>query len=682
MNRDTDCSGALLDVARSTATQRDLPALLLELVTSLRRCASFDRLSLVLHDPVRDVMRLHSVAAFHPTSRSVEEMPVDDTPAGVAWRTQKPFVVPSLAAESRFPVVTEILRGEGMASYCALPLTSPLRRLGALVFASEEEDAFDPASLSFLEQLTGQVALAVDNTLHHEDAERAQQALSRERNQLRLLLEANNTLVSNLDLRTLFAAIIVTLRKLVPHEYTSLTVYDEEKDAFELRALEFAGKGLVTERMLFPPNATPAGITFAAGEPRRFSRADLEQMSHEFVKLLLAEGVQSVCCVPLTVRDHRLGTLNVGRLSGEPFTDEETELLAAVANQIAFAVENSLAFQCIEALKDKLAAENVYLQEEIRTGQNFEDIVGDAPALRRVLELVETVAPTTSTVLIRGETGTGKELIARAIHDRSERRERAFVKVNCAAIPTGLLESELFGHERGAFTGAIAQRIGRFELANGGTLFLDEVGDIPIELQPKLLRVLQEQEFERLGSSRTLRVDVRVVAATNRDLEAMVEQGSFRRDLYYRLDVFPIPLPPLRERRTDIPRLVRYLTQRLARRINKRIESIPADAMTALSDYHWPGNVRELENVIERAVILTHGSVLQVPLGELRALSHAPPLPGDGTLEATEREAIVRALRESGWVIGGATGAAARLGMKRTTLQSRMRKLGIERPQP
>jgi formate hydrogenlyase transcriptional activator len=680
MKSEIEVSCDLLEVARSIATQRDIHTLLLDLFESLRKCASFDHLSLVLHDPTRDVLRLHSIAASHPTHGIVEEIAVEETPAGVAWQTQQPFVMADLDRETRYPIGDKKMRGWGMRSYCAIPLTSPLRRLGALGFASAKENAFEPDTVSFLERLTSQVALAVDNTLHHEAAERAQQELARERDRLRLLLEVNNTLVSNLELRPLFSAIIGTLRKLIPHELTTLVIWDEERKVMDLRALEFAGTSLFTEGMSVPPEVTPSGIAFAAGKPMRFARADLERLSHEFVTRLLAEGVQSMCCVPLTVRDHRLGTLNVGRLSGEEFTAEEVASLAAVANQIAFAVENSLAFQEIAALKDKLAAENIYLQEEIRTGHNFEDIIGETPALERVLEMVETVAPTGSTVLIRGETGTGKELIARAIHQRSERRERSFVQVNCAAIPTGLLESELFGHERGAFTGAIAQRVGRFELANGGTLFLDEIGDIPIELQPKLLRVLQEQEFERLGSSRTLRVDCRLVAATNRDLEKMVEAGTFRRDLYYRLNVFPIPLPPLRERRADIPHLVHYLTQRLARRLNKRIDSIPADAMTALCDYHWPGNVRELENVIERAVILTRGPVLQVPVSELRAPS--PPPAGEGSLEATEREAILRALGETRWVIGGAEGAATRLGMKRTTLQSRIRKLGISRPQP
>src|SRR5262249_11909768 len=419
----------------------------------------------------------------------------------------------------------------------------------------------------------------------------------------------------------------------------------------------FAGKGLVTERMLQTPNETPAGIAFAAGEPRRFNRADLEQLPHEFVKQLLAEGVQSVCSVPLTVRDRRLGAFNVGRLSGEFFTDEDEDLLSDVASRVALAVENSLTFQKIDALKNRLAAENSYLQEEIRSRHNFEDIIGDAPALKRVLEMVEIVAPTGSRVLVLGETGTGKELIARAIHERSERRERSFVKVNCAAIPTGLLESELFGHERGAFTGAVAQRVGRFELADGGTLFLDEIGDIPVELQPKLLRLVQEQECGRLGGSRPLRVDVRLAAATNRALEEMVEEGTFRRDLYYRLNVFPIRLPPLRERRGDIPYLVNHLTQRLSRRLNKQIDSIPADTMEALLGYRWPGNVRELENLVERAVILTRGSVLRVPVSELREPSH--PLRGAATLEDTERDAILRALRETRWVIGGSAGAAA-----------------------
>ena len=566
----------------------------------------------------------------------------------------------------------------GSRSCCVLPLTTPLRRLGGLSFASQDEDAFSDSDVEVLQELTTQVALAVDNTLHHEAARQAQQQLACERDRLQLLLEVNNALVSNLEPRVLFSEIATCLRRVVAHDYTSLAVYDRERNAFDMWALEFAGKGLIKEHMFVPVEGSPAGTAFTAGEPARFGRADLAALESDVGRALLAEGIQSMCSVPLTVHDRRLGTLSIGRLGGEPFTEGDAELLASVASQVAFSVENARAFQEIAQLKDKLAAEKVYLEDEIRTEYNFEDIIGESSGLKRVLRQVETVAPTDSAVLIRGETGTGKELIARAIHDLSGRRGRTFVKVNCAAIPTGLLESELFGHERGAFTGAIAQRIGRFELADGGTLFLDEVGDIPLELQPKLLRVLQEREFERLGSTRTKRVDVRVVAATNRNLEEMVAGGTFRNDLYYRLDVFPITLPPLRERPEDVPPLVRYFVQKFARRMNKRIETIPAEAMTALSRYAWPGNVRELENAVERAVILTSGPTLRVPVAEFHGRAVAPS-GGATTLEATEREAILRALHETNWVLGGPHGAAARLGLKRTTLQSRIQRLGIDR---
>jgi formate hydrogenlyase transcriptional activator len=393
-------------------------------------------------------------------------------------------------------------------------------------------------------------------------------------------------------------------------------------------------------------------------------------------------GSPKNCSIPLMSHDRVLGALDLGSRDEDAFRPEEVELLGQVANQIAIAVENAQAYREITELKERLAKEKLYLEEEIRTEHNFEEIVGESDSLRRVLKQIETVAPTDSTVLIRGETGTGKELIARALHELSPRRQGTFVKINCAAIPTGLLESELFGHEKGAFTGAIMQKIGRFELAHQGTLFLDEVGDIPPELQPKLLRVLQEQEFERLGSTRTVRVDVRLVAATNRDLAQMAAEGEFRSDLYYRLNVFPVVLPPLRDRRDDIPRLVRHFAQKVARRMGRRIETIPAEAMDTLVAYPWPGNVRELENVIERAVILSPGSVLQINLGELEAA----PVPTDNhnasavTLNDAEREHILDALRETRWVLGGPNGAAARLAMKRTTLQSKMKKLGISRP--
>ena len=549
--------------------------------------------------------------------------------------------------------------------------------MGALGFGSLDESAYDETDLDFLHQVATQVAVAVDNALNYQSVQRYQQALFRERDHLRLLLEVNNAVVSNLELKPLFSAITTSLRKVIRHEYTSLALYEAESHRLRLHALDFPeGKGLIHEGAHAPIDQSPGGLAFTTRKPVLLNAEDLKQFQSEFVRQLNAEGVQSVCCLPLITPSRILGTLNLASLRDGNFSETDADLLSQVAGQIAIALENALAFREIDELKNQLAKEKLYLEDEIRTEYNFEEIIGESTALKRILSQVETVAPTDSTVLILGETGTGKELIARAIHNLSGRHERTFIKMNCAAIPTGLLESELFGHERGAFTGAIAQKIGRFELAHQGTLFLDEVGDIPLEMQAKLLRVLQEQEFERLGSPRTLRVNVRLVAATNRDLARMVADRAFRSDLYYRLNVFPITAPPLRERPEDIPLLVRYFAQRDARRMRKRIETIPTETLTALCHYPWPGNIRELENLIERSVILSQGPDLRVSLGELKAQATAAS-DGAVTLEAAERDHILRALREANGVIGGPAGAAARLGMKRTTLQSRMKKLGI-----
>src|SRR5438067_2314621 len=411
----------LLDVSHATASHRDLESLLGDLADLLRRVARFDRLAIVLHDPERDLMRLHTIVSLEPTFTTDLELPVPESPAGLVWQTQRPLVVPRIDGETRFPEVRRMLRAEGMRSFCVLPLTTPLRRLGGLSFASQDEDAFSDADVEVLQELTSQVALAVDNTLHHEAAQQAQQQLASERDRLRLLLEVNNALVSNLEPRALFSAIATCLRRVVAHDYTSLAVYDPKRNAFDMSAIEFAGKGFVKEHVSVPLDGSPAGTAFAAGRPVRLERADLEGLSAEVARLLLAEGIQSMCCVPLTVHDRRLGTLNIGRLGSEPFTAEDAELLAGVANQVAFSVENALAFQEIAELKDRLAAEKVYLEDELRTDYNFEEIIGDSPALKRVLHQVETVAPTDSAVLVLGETGTGKELSARAIHDLSRR---------------------------------------------------------------------------------------------------------------------------------------------------------------------------------------------------------------------------------------------------------------------
>jgi formate hydrogenlyase transcriptional activator len=395
---------------------------------------------------------------------------------------------------------------------------------------------------------------------------------------------------------------------------------------------------------------------------------------------ITASGLKRACFVPLATHRETLGFLVLNRRAAAPFDPAELTRSSQAAAQIAMALENALAFREIAALKDRLARENIYLEEEIRGAQHFGEIVGESKALKRILSQVATVASTDANVLLLGETGTGKELIARAIHGAGDRRGRALVTVNCATSPAGLLESEWFGHERGAFTGALAQKIGRFELAHQGTLFLDEIGDVPLELQSKLLRALQQREIERLGSTRTIRVDFRLVAATNRDLEEMVAKREFRSDLYYRLNVFPIRIPPLRERREDIPLLVRYFAQRFAKDLRRPIESVSRESMEMLCRWPWPGNIRELQNVIERAVILSQGTVLTVPRSEFEA--PLPAMPSPVTLEEAERDHILRALEETGWVIGGAGGAAARLGLKRTSLVSTMRRLGVVRPRP
>jgi formate hydrogenlyase transcriptional activator len=511
--------------------------------------------------------------------------------------------------------------------------------------------------------------------------------------QYRALLAVAGAVIAHRDLPALFHDLANSLHPVVRFDYLALVLHEAASDTVRLHVLEPAEPTLLSSPKSDPVDESPAGLVLRTQQPLIISNVAAQKRWPRFVERTQPFGVQSACDLPLTTARRRLGMLVFASKQSATYDAADVDFLQLVANQVAVAVENALAFQEIEALKDQLSKEKAYLEEEVRTEHDFGEIVGESTALRQVLKKVETVASTNSTVLICGETGTGKELIARAIHDLSPRKGRTFVKLNCAAIPTGLLESELFGHEKGAFTGAISQKVGRFELAHQGTLFLDEVGDIPLELQPKLLRVLQEQEFERLGSTRTIRVDVRMVAATNRDLAQMVVDGRFRSDLYYRLNVFPLVLPPVRERPDDIPRLVRHFTQGFARRMGRRIETIPSAILEALVRYPWPGNVRELQNVIERAVILSPGLSLQVPLGDLRRVEgggrreevFAPPpsslLPQPSkTLADAEREHILGTLRETGWVVAGPKGAAVRLGMKRSTLQKKMKKLGICRP--
>ena len=522
---------------------------------------------------------------------------------------------------------------------------------------------------------------------------RPEHSYKEERDRLRLLLDLNAAVNSHLDLPELLSAVDSCLKRIFRHEYTSLLVYDPSSSVGDLPAMYRSDNPFVrmVPRTPWTFRHSPAGRALDENRPIVARNVDdLLAYKNPAVDEYVANGFRSTACAPLLAHGKAFGGLNVASKRQDTFGGGEVEFLVQVASQITPAVQNAFAFREIQSLKDKITREKVYLEDELQ--HEFQEIIGKSAPLRKALKDVETVAPTGSTVMIWGETGTGKELIARAIHTLSGRKKGTFVKLNCAAIPTGLLESELFGHEKGAFTGALSQRIGRFELADGGTLFLDEVGDIPAELQPKLLRVLQEHEFERLGGNRTVRVNVRVVAATHRDLPLMVSERMFRSDLYYRLNVFPITLPALRERGEDIELLVRHFTQRCARRMNKRIDSIPAETMAALQSYPWPGNVRELENFIERAVILTQGSALVAPLASLERARPAAPMKADRSfaspsaadeptsLADVEREHILKVLKEANWIVGGQRGAAARLGMHRTTLQNRMLRLGITRP--
>jgi formate hydrogenlyase transcriptional activator len=670
---------SLLDVSKAILQHRDLAGLFHDLSTRLRSVLRFDFLNLVLHDSSTNTMRLHilETAREDRVEAPQLELTPEESPSGWVFLHQQPLVIPDVRMETRWPSVMELLRRNDILTSCWLPLTTAQHRLGALVFGFGSASAAEE-QLDIMQQVAAQVAVAVDNTLNFEKAEKYQRQLALERDRLQVLLEITNTLVSELDIRDLFPSITACVRRAVPHEYSSLALRVPGTDQLRVHALVFDGPGgVLQEGATAALSETPAGEAVETRRPVILDSESLSRFSPGVVERLAAAGLKSICVLPLITRMHVLGTLNVGSVRENAFSEADVDFLSQVAGQAAIAIENATAYQKIARLKDQLAEEKLYLQDEIRTDRNFGEIIGDSPAFRHVLEQVETVAPTDASVLILGETGTGKELIARALHDLSGRRERTFVKLNCAAIPTGLLESELFGHEKGAFTGAIMQKAGRFELADRGTLFLDEIGDIPLELQPKLLRALQEHEFERLGGTRTIKVDVRLVAATNRDLAQMINERQFRTDLYYRLSVFPISVPPLRERTDDIPKLVRYFTQKFARRMNKRVETISHDTMDALVRYPWPGNVRELENLIERAVILARGTTLQIPISELRSNSTETASPV--TLEEAERDHIRRVLESSNGVVGGRNGAAAKLGMKRTTLQSKMKKLGIGR---
>jgi formate hydrogenlyase transcriptional activator len=601
---------------------------------------------------------------------------------------ERSLVVPWLDEKVRFPEAARFFRECGNQSLCVLPLATSLHCLGALCIGRKHRDAFSDEESSLLSLVSHYAALAIDDRFNFAQSELVRAQLEEERTKLRLILDLTNSVVSNLELREVLQAVSPGIRKAMRLDGVALILPDGEGRELQLYALDFPESNL-SARQDLPASlhGSVSGRVFRTGRPWIGDIGQLQKLGLDH-RIASAAGVETLCLLPLLRGNRVLGVLCLVRTEKDAFTGSDIEFLSQIAGQVAIAIDNAFAYRQITELKDKLNQEKLYFEDELRSEMNFQEIIGNSTVLRRVLSQVEAVAPTGSTVLIHGETGTGKELIARAVHSLSQRQANPFVKLNCAAIPTGLLESELFGHERGAFTGAVAQRIGRFELASQGTIFLDEVAEIPLELQPKLLRVLQEREFERLGGSRTLRTNARLIAATNRELHTMVEEQKFRSDLYYRLNVFPIHVPSLRERTEDIPFLVRHFAQYFAFNMGKQIDTICSETMNALVRYPWPGNIRELQNVIERAVILSKGPLLKVPLADLKARpselgykNGSLALNGSPTLEEVERRHILSVLEQTNWVFAGPNGAAARLGLKRPTLQFRMQKLGISRPQ-
>jgi formate hydrogenlyase transcriptional activator len=680
---------AVLRISEAIAACREPEELATTLASEIGEFLHFDHLYfVVLKENSKEIEYL----VWGKGPLPFPDLPMEELPWWEAVRSRDPQHTADWDTEERYPRFKEWAKKMDLGSGLRVPLTTPHRQLGVFGINRDTVNPFSEEEISFLGLIGRVVAFALDDGLNLRRAQH-------QNDQLQLLLDLTNRITSNLELRDLLRAIAANIREVIRADAVDVALPDPVSDKFRVFAMDFPhGKGVVKEELLVTPSPAVKKALDTL-KPVVVDVRERNELTSEASEILAAEGIKTFCNIPLANRGRALGILSILRTTETPFSPEDVDFLSRASGQIAIAIENALAYHEISQLKDKLAQEKLYLEEEIRSEMSFENIVGNSPALKNVLELVETVATSDSTVLLLGETGTGKELIARAIHDRSRRKDRTFVKLNCAAIPTGLLESELFGHEKGAFTGAIIQKVGRMELADQGTLFLDEVGDIPVEIQPKLLRALQEREFERLGSTHTRRANIRLVAATNRDLEQMIAAREFRSDLYYRLHVFPIRIPPLRERKEDIPQLVSYFVQKFAKQMQKKIDAISPAVMKGLTAWDWPGNIRELENFIERAVIVTRGKSLEAPVGELRktntvSFPHAEQhnveqVAGEGTdsqsdqtsvadeYERKQRDEIIRALTACKGRVGGADGAAASLGMNRTTFLSRMKKFGI-----
>jgi len=663
---------AFLDLSQSLSGSIDLETLFQALTRALRRVVSFDDLGVALCDPVRHKIRFH-IGTRMPTLLQTAVLP-DDGDSLQAWvlRHQKPLVLSCVETEVPEGDAIRLVLQEGIHAVTLIPLSNGDRRVGVLGFGFREPHQHNDQELAFLQWVASEFAFAVDGYL-------TQRALQQERDRVQVLFEITATLISKLTIDELFQTISEQLRRVIKHDYGGIALLDKATGKLHITALNGPpGDDLAIDEKdrTFDPEGMPIGEAIGTGKPVVTDGLDFKRFPSPLYRKYAHLFSAPSCRIPLVGRNGVLGSFGVNRKES-PFTNNEVELLVQVSRQIAIAIENAIAYHDLAELNNRLAMEKSYLEEELRFDQNVSGMIGESPVFQQVLRTIRVVAPTDATVLVQGETGTGKELIARAVHELSERSKQPFVKVNCAAIPATLLESELFGHEKGSYTGAFAQKIGRFELAHKGTLFLDEIGEIPLELQSKLLRAIQEQEIERLGGNRTIHVDVRFIAATNRNLKQMVDQGKFRSDLYYRVHVFPLTVPPLRERREDVPLLIRYFTQKYAKRMNRAIEEIPSDGIEALTRYDWPGNIRELQNLIERSVILSSGRRLEIVLPE--PPQTAEPAPRALAVQIFERERILRALGDCAGKVAGPDGAAARLGLKRTTLQSRMKRLKIER---
>jgi formate hydrogenlyase transcriptional activator len=671
----------LLDVSSAIARQQNLQVALRSLRQLLSAVIVFDSVSLLLLDGEAKTVRLIAFdrAQGAPDFEIGTQAAIADTAVGKAIDQQQPVLIPDARAELlKFPELTSRVPDLALHSAYAFPVSTPRRHLGALVFGAKGGQ-FTPEDVELMTSVSSHVAAALESAMATDEAAHYQRQLSDERDRLRLLLEINNHVVTKLDIDELFRSASISIRKYFGNDFTGLWLLDKNARQLECAVLDFpGGKGLLAN-IPVPEVTTENFQRMQARRPELWSAEDISRLPEAVVATLKAESIVCMAMTPLATANGPLGVITLGSKKANSFDQEDLDLLSQISAQIGLAVDNAIAYDRLTASKKRLEDERLYLESEMRSEYNFEDIVGKSGALKKVLEQIAIVAPTDSTVLLLGETGTGKELIARAIHSNSPRKERTFVRLNCAAIPSGLVESELFGHERGAFTGALMQKRGRFELADRGTLFLDEIGDISLELQPKLLRALQEQEFERLGSTKTIHVDVRLVVATHRNLSTMIRNRQFREDLFYRLNVFPLEIPPLRERREDIPLLVHYFVSRLSARMRKKIRSIPKSAMEALTNADWPGNVRELENFVERCVILSPGDDLIVPVAEFKRSSPTQIAFSGSAFHEAERQAIIDSLNAASGKIAGPGGAAERLGLKRTTLLNKMKRLNVRR---